>query len=186
MAARPVERAGPPAGGATARAAHHVRPRNDGSDRKLRRHRKLFALSHRPQAGRAAADAVRICARQRAGVRRRKPRHRPANRRHVQRRLPPQGDARGIRLPPALLHGQPPAALRGMGHDAPADRRGVGDAGRLGVERKRRRVRRAGDPPHRTDRSAGRTSARPARRSTISSARSAPPRRQAIARWSPC
>ena len=28
-----------------------------------------------------------------------------------QRRLPPQGDARGIRLPPAVLHGQPTAAL---------------------------------------------------------------------------
>ena len=33
--------------------------------------------------------------------------------------------------------------------------RGVGDAERLGAERKRRRVRRAGDPPDRTDRSAG-------------------------------
>ena len=87
----------------------------------LRRHRELFALSHRPQAGRAAADAVRIRARQCAGVRRRKPRHRAAARRHVPRRLPPQGDAGRIRLPPALLHGQPAAALRGMGRHAPAD-----------------------------------------------------------------
>ena len=39
------------------------------------------------------------------------------------RRLPPQGDARRIRLPPAVLHGQPAAALRGMGRDAAADRR---------------------------------------------------------------
>ena len=46
----------------------------------------------------------------------------PAARRHVSRRLPPQGDARRIRLPPALLHGQPAAALRGMGRDAAADR----------------------------------------------------------------
>jgi excinuclease ABC subunit B len=37
------------------------------------------------------------------------------------RRLPPQGDAGRIRLPPALLHGQPAAALRGMGRHAPAD-----------------------------------------------------------------
>ena len=59
-----------------------------------------------------------------------------------------------IRFPPALLHGQPAAAVRGMGHDAPAIGRGVGDAERLGAERKRRRVRRAGDPPHRADRSA--------------------------------
>ena len=59
----------PPAGGAAAGAAHAVRPRDDGGDRRLRRHRELFALPHRPQARRAAADAVRIRARQRAGVR---------------------------------------------------------------------------------------------------------------------
>ena len=122
-AARPAQRRRPPAGSAAARAAHHLRPRNDGGDRRLRRHRELFALSHRPQARRAAADAVRIRARQRAGVRRREPRHRAADRRHVSRRLPPQGDARRIRLPPAVLHGQPAAALRGMGRDAAADRR---------------------------------------------------------------
>ena len=38
--------------------------------------------------------------------------------------------------------------------------RGVGDAERLGAERKRRRVRRAGDPPDRADRSAGQHSPR--------------------------
>ncbi len=37
----------------------------------------------------------------------------------------------------------------------PQSGRGVGDAERLGAERKRRRVRRAGDPPDRPDRSAG-------------------------------
>ena len=132
VAARPAARPGPPAGSAAAGAAHHLRSRNDGSHRQLRRHRKLFALSHRPPPRRAAADAVRICARQCAGVRRRKPRHRAADRRHVQRRFPPQGDAGGIRLPAALLHGQPAAALRGMGHDAPAIGRGVGDADRRG------------------------------------------------------
>ena len=134
-AARPpraAQRRRPPAGSAAARAAHHLRPRNDGGDRLLRRHRELFALSHRPQAGRAAADSVRIRARQRAGVRRREPRHHPAARRHVPRRLPPQGDAGRIRLPPALLHGQPAAALRGMGRHAAADRRRLGDAGRRG------------------------------------------------------
>ena len=66
-----------------------------------------------------------------------------------------------IRLPPALLHGQPPAALRGMGHDAPAIRGGVGHTERLGAERERRRVRRAGDPPDRADRSAGQHPPRP-------------------------
>ena len=132
-AARPAQQSGPPAGSAAAGAAHHLRSRNDGSHRQLRRHRELFALPHRPPPRRAAADLVRICPRQCAGVRRRKPRHRAADRRHVQRRLPPQGDAGRIRLPAALLHGQPAAAVRGMGHDAPAIGRGVGDAERLGA-----------------------------------------------------
>ena len=102
---------------------------------------------------------VRVCARQCAGVRRREPRHRAAARRHVSRRFPPQGDARRIRLPPAVVHGQPAAALRGMGRDAAADHRRVGDAGAVGAQRIRRRVRRAGDPPDRPDRSAGRRAA---------------------------
>ncbi len=86
------------------------------------------------------------------------------------RRLPPQGDAGRIRLPPAVLHGQPPAALRGMGRHAPADARRLGDAEPLGNERVRRRLRRAGDPPDRLDRPAGRNppgahaSGRPGRR----------------------
>ena len=58
-----------------------------------------------------------------------------ADRRHVPWRLPPQGDARRIWLPPALLHGQPALAFRGVGHDAPAIGRGVGDALGVGVER---------------------------------------------------
>ena len=186
LAARPAQRGRPAAGGAAAGAAHALRPRNDGGDRQLRRHRELFALSHRPPPRRAAADAVRIRARQRAGVHRREPRHRAAARRHVSRRLPPQGDARRIRLPPAVLHGQPAAALRGMGRHAAADRRGVGDAGRLGARPVRRRVRRAGDPPHRPDRSAGRhpPGAHPGRRSGRRAARAS--RQRATARWSPC
>ncbi len=75
---------------------------------------------------------VRIRAGQCAGLRGRKPRHHPADRRHVSRRLPPQGHARGIRLPPALLHGQPAAALRGMGRHAAADHGGLRDARRRG------------------------------------------------------
>ena len=132
LAAGATERPGSTARSTAARTAHHLRSRNDGGDRLLRRHRELFALSHRPPPRRAAADPVRIRARQRAGVRRRKPRHGAADRRHVQRRLPPQGDARRIRFPLAVLHGQPPAAFRGMGHDAPAIGRGVGDAVRRG------------------------------------------------------
>ena len=108
--------------GAAAGAAHPLRPRDDRGDRLLRRHRELLALPHRPPARRAAADAVRVPARQRARLRRREPRHHPADRRHVSRRLPAQGDAGRIRLPPAVLHGQPPAPLRGVGPDAAADR----------------------------------------------------------------
>ena len=131
----PPRRAGegrPAAGSAAAGAAHPLRPRDAGGDRLLRRHRELFALPHRPPAGRAAADPVRIHPRQRADLHRREPRHRAADRRHVSRRLPPQGDARRIRLSPALLHGQPAAALRGMGRHAPALGRGLGDARQMG------------------------------------------------------
>jgi excinuclease ABC subunit B len=46
--------------------------------------------------------------------------------------FPAQGDAWPNTVSAALLHGQPPAALRGMGHDAPAIGRGVGDADRAG------------------------------------------------------
>ena len=186
MAARAAQRRRPAAGSAAAGAAHALRSRNDGGDRQLRRHRELFALSHRPQAGRAAADPVRIRARQRAGVRRREPRHHPAARRHVPRRLPAQGDARRIRLPPALLHGQPAAALRGMGRHAPADHGRLGDARRLGDRAGARRLRRAGDPPDRADRSAGRRAAgahpgrRPGRRGAAGGGSAA------TARWSPC
>ena len=96
--------------------AHHLRHRDDGDHRLLQRHRELFALSHRPQARRAAADAVRVPARKRPADRRRKPRHRAAARRHVSRRLRPQIDPRRIRLPPAVLHRQPAAEIRGMGN----------------------------------------------------------------------
>ena len=58
MAARRVAQLRPAARSAAARAAHAVRSGDDGSDRRLRRHRELFALSHRAQARRAAADAV--------------------------------------------------------------------------------------------------------------------------------
>ena len=61
-----------------------------------------------------------------------------------------------IRLPPALLHGQPPAALRGVGRHAAADHVRLGHARRLGAGPDRRRLRRAGDPAHRPDRSPGR------------------------------
>ena len=131
----PPRRAGkgrPPARSPAAGAAHPLRHRDAGGHRLLRRHRELFALPHRPQARRAAADPVRIYPRQRPAVHRREPRLRQPDRRHVSRRLPPQGDAGRIRLPPALLHGQPAAALRGMGRHAPRHHRRLGHPRRRG------------------------------------------------------
>jgi excinuclease ABC subunit B len=132
-----------------------LRHGDDGGHRLLRRHRELFALSHRPPPRRAAADAVRISARQRARLRRRKPRHRSADRRHV------RGDFRrkatlaeyGFRLP-SCMDNRP---LRFEEWDAmrPQTVR-LRDARRLGAGTDRRRLRRAGHPPHRPHRSAGR------------------------------
>jgi excinuclease ABC subunit B len=55
-----------------------------------------------------------------------------AGRRDGARRPPPQDHPRRIRLPPAELHRQPPAALQRMGRDAPADVRGLGHARLVG------------------------------------------------------
>ena len=166
--ARRVARCGPPAGGAAARAAHAVRPGDDRGDRLLRRHRELFALAHRPQARRAAADPVRISARQRAGVRRREPRHRrrrsaacSAATTAANRRWPNMASA----CPPAWTTGR--CASR---NGTRCGRRPIyvsATPGRLGAGADRRRVRRAGDPAHRPDRPAGRDAPRhdPGRRS---------------------
>ena len=148
-------------------------------------HRKLQPLPHRPPAGRAAADPVRISARQRFAVRRRKPPDGAADRRDGQGRSPPQDHARRIWLPPAELHRQPAAALQRMGRDAPADDVRFGDSGPVGNDRDRRGVRRAGHPPDRADRPAGRRSSRSRTRSTIWSTRPRKPRARAIALWSP-
>ena len=135
-AAAALQRHRPAAGGAAAGAAHAVRPGDDRGDRLLPRHRELFALADGPPAGRAAAHAVRISARQRAGLRGRKPRHRAADRRHVLGRLPAQIDARRVRLPAAVLPRQPAAALRGMGRDAAAIHVRLGHARQVGDRRR--------------------------------------------------
>ena len=127
--------------GAAARAAHVVRSRNAGGDRLLRRHRELFALSDRPQARRAAADAVRISSRQRARLHRREPCHHPADRRHVSRRLSAQGDARpntAFRLPSCMDNR--PLRFEEWERDAAADRACLGDAGQMGNGADRRRL----------------------------------------------
>ena len=65
---------------------------------------------------------------------------------------PAQEHARRVRLPPAVLHRQPPAQVRRVGCDAAADSLRLGDTSRMGAGAYGRRVRRAGDPPDRPDR----------------------------------
>ena len=165
--------AGPraPAGGGAAEPAHDLRYRDDGDDRLLQRDRELLPLPHGPRAGRAAADLLRIPARERAADRRREPRHRAADRRHVARRCGAQNGALRVRLPPAELRRQPAADLRGVGAVPAADRVRLGDAGAVGDGAHRRHLRRAGHPPdrpHRPDRrnpARGQAGGRSARRS---------------------
>src|SRR5690606_41475308 len=59
------------------------------------------------------------------------------------------------RLPPALLHGQPAAEVRGMGRDAAAVGLRLRHPGGLGVGADRGRLHRAGDPPDRPARPRG-------------------------------
>ena len=184
-AARDVSRSRPAARGRAPGAAHHRRSGDDHHDRHVPRDRELFALPDRPAPGRAAADPVRVPARQRAPDRRRVPHLGAAAARHVPRRLPAQVHARRVRLPPAVLHRQPALEVRGVGGDAAADGVRLGDARPLGAAADRRRVRRAGDPADRPDRSRCASCARSSPRSTTSwpSAGRAP--RAACACWSP-
>ena len=131
-AARVLPRHRQAARGRADRAAHGGRPRDDHDHRLLPGDRELFALPHRPRARRAAADPVRVHPRERDPVRRREPRRGAAGRRHVQGRLPAQEHAGRVRLPPAVLHRQPPAQVRGVGRDAAADDLRLGHARRPG------------------------------------------------------
>jgi hypothetical protein len=72
----------------------------------------------------------------------------------------PQDHARRVRLPPPLRHGQPPPQVRGVGGHAPPDGARQRHPRPLGDRARRRRLRRAGDPPHRPDRPPGRGSPR--------------------------
>ncbi len=77
------------------------------------------------------------------------PRHRAANRRHVQRRLFAQIHPRGIWFPAPELHRQPAPEIRGMGKIPSAERVCFRHPWPMGAGAHRRRVRRAGHPPHR-------------------------------------
>ena len=182
-AARRAVRQRQAAGGAAAGAAHPLRHGDDGGDGLVRRHRELLALSHRPQAGRAAADAVRIPARQRARVRRREPRDRAADRRAcsaattgARRRWPSTASA----------------CPRAWTIVRCASRNGTPCARRRRSSRRRRRHGRSRRPaaPSSSRSSAPPASsirrcwcARPRRRSTICCSRSGRSPSAAIARW---
>ncbi len=135
------------------RLAHKFRPRNDPGDRLLQRHRELLALPDGPQTRRAAPHPLRVHPRQRHLLRRREPRHRAPARRHVPRRLPPEVHPGRARLPPALLHGQPPPQVRGMGRHAPPVRLCLRHPRPMGARAHRRRLHGTGHPPDRPDRS---------------------------------
>ncbi len=97
--------------------------------------------------GEAAVDPPRLLPRRLPPRRGREPRDDPAGGGDVPRRPRAQGDARRVRVPPALRARQPPAALRGVRGADPADDLRVGHAGALGEGEGRRDLRGAGDPP---------------------------------------
>ncbi len=74
---------------------------------------------------------------------------RAADRRDVQRRLPAQVQSGRAWVPPAHLHGQPAAEVRGMGRDAAAIGVRQRHPGEVGDRTDRRCVHRTSDPPHR-------------------------------------
>ena len=100
-------KAGTAGGGAAGAPAHHVRPGDDQVHGLLPRHRELLAPLHRPAAGRAAAHAAGLLSARLPDVHRRIAPDGAAVARHVSRRPLAQGNAGGIRLPPALGAGQP-------------------------------------------------------------------------------
>ncbi len=86
---------------AAARAANALRPRDDGADGVLQRHRELLAPPLGPKGGRSAADAARLFPERLPLHRRRVAPDRPAALGDVPRRPRAQGDARRVRLSPA-------------------------------------------------------------------------------------
>ena len=89
---RELARGSKVAGSATAGAAHLVRSRAARRNGFLSGHRKLLAPPDRPQARRAAADALELLSQRLSADHRRKPCDRAADRRHVPRRPLAQGN----------------------------------------------------------------------------------------------
>ena len=159
---------------AAPRAAHHLRPRDDGADGLLQRHRELLAPPLGPQGGRAAAHAHRLLPEGLPPHPRRVAPDGAADRRDVPRRPRAQGDARRVRLPPAERARQPAAQVRGV-RGARRSRCIYVSAtpGDYELEKAEGRRRRAGHPPDGPHRSGDRGAPRRRARSTICSARSA-------------
>ena len=159
-----------------ARAAHQFRPRDDRRHRQLRGDRELQPLPHRPPARRAAADAVRIPARQRAAVRRRKPPDGAADRRDGARAIT-AARSRWPNTASACRAASTTARCASTNGTRCARRRSRSRPrpGSWEMEQTGRRVRRAGDPPDRADRPAGARSARSRTRCRTASTNAARP-----------
>ncbi len=132
-----------------------------------------------------AGDADRLLPGRLPAGDRRVPRDRAADRRHVRGRHVAQTQPGRLRFPAALRSGQPAAHLGGVRRSDRSDRLPVRDTGQVRAGPVGRRVRRAGDPPDRPGRSAGRrqTHQGPDRRPDRT--RSASGRRRTSASWSP-
>ena len=140
-AARRARARGQAARGAAAPHAHHVRPRDDGADRILLRHRELLASHRRPGAGGGAALPARLLRRRLPRRDRRVARHRAADRVDVRGRLVAQAHARRARLPPAERARQPTAQVGRVQGPGRPDRLPVRDARPLRDGHRRRRGR---------------------------------------------
>ena len=180
-AARRALRRRQAAGSPAPRAAHHLRHGDDGGDGLLRRHRELLALSDRaaspgeppptlfeylPDNALVFVDESHVTVPQIGGMFRGDYR-RKATLAEYGFRLPSCMDNRPLRFEEWDAM-RPQTAVR------------VGDARRLGARADRRRLRRAGHPPHRPHRSAGAWCARPRRRSTTCSTRSGRSRQERL------
>ena len=110
-----------------------LRPRDARADGLLPRHRELLALPRRARGGRAAATRSSTTSpKDFLARRRREPRDRAADRRDVPRRPRAQGDARRVRLPPAVGARQPAAPASRSGEErVRAGHLRLGDARRL-------------------------------------------------------
>src|SRR5690606_16012018 len=106
---------------AAARAADDVRPRDARADGVLPRHRELLPTPLGPEAGRAPADVDRLLPGGLPHGPRRVAPDRAAARRDVPRRPLAKAHAGRARLPPPERPRQPPAPVRGVGAEGPAD-----------------------------------------------------------------